>query len=156
MIALFAIMSCNNTSKNKNMTENKTEETIFPKGPKATANFIGDAYVNILVPKTENTTYAVGDVIFEPGCRNSWHTHQVRQILLVTQGKGWYQEKGKEAQALKKGDVVVIPANVEHWHGATRDDRFVHVVITDYQGDDCVVWLDPVTDEEYNKLPASF
>ncbi|MDE6786094.1 MAG: cupin domain-containing protein, partial [Muribaculaceae bacterium] len=74
------------------------------------------------------------------------------QTMFVTEGNGWYQERGKDAVPLKKGDVVVIPAGVEHWHGATADSRFVHLVVTDFQGDECVIWGDPVTDEEYNKL----
>ncbi len=129
---------------------------VFPKGIRAASNFSGEAHVNVLVPKTGDMTYAVGDVIFEPGCRNDWHTHPVRQILLVTAGKGWYQERGGAPRLLCTGDVVVVQARVEHWHGATVRDRFEHVVITDYAGDDCVEWLDPVSDREYAALPALF
>lgn len=154
--AVMTVISCGGNSKMTDMKEQAIMETIFPKGDRAAANFIGEAYVNMLVPKAGDTTYAVGDVIFEAGCRNSWHAHQVRQILLVTAGKGWYRERGKEARPLRSGDVVVIPSGVEHWHGATAVDRFEHVVITDYAGDDCVVWLDPVSDEEYASLPATF
>lgn len=125
---------------------------IFPLGAKAAANkFVGTAYVNELLPKSDSTAYAVGDVVFEPGACNNWHTHPVRQTILVTSGRGWYQERGKAPVALKKGDVYVIPAGVEHWHGAAKDSRFAHLVITDYQGDACVVWGDPVTDEAYNE-----
>lgn len=151
--AMLLCCACNHSTPTTLM---KNETNIFPKGAKATAHFIGDAYVNILVPKDHHTTYAVGDVVFAPGCRNNWHTHQVRQILLVTAGKGWYRERGGEARPLAAGDVVVISAGVEHWHGATATDTLEHVVITDYAGDDCVVWLDPVTDAEYAALPAAF
>ena len=132
---------------------NDTTALIFPMGPKASQEkFMGTAFVNELLPKSDSTAYAVADVVFEPGARNNWHTHQVRQTMFVTEGEGWYQERGKEAVLLKKGDVYVIPAGVEHWHGATKDSRFVHLVITDFQGDECVVWGNPVTDEEYNSL----
>lgn len=133
--------------------ENDSTALIFPMGPKAsTEKFIGTAYVNELLPKSDSTAYAVADVVFEPGARNNWHTHQVRQTMFVTEGRGWYQERGKKAVPLKKGDVYVIPAGVEHWHGAAADSRFVHLVITDFQGDECVIWGNPVTDEEYNNL----
>lgn len=133
--------------------ENDSIALIFPMGPKAsTEKFIGTAYVNELLPKSDSTAYAVADVVFEPGARNNWHTHQVRQTMFVTEGRGWYQERGKKAVPLKKGDVYVIPAGVEHWHGAAADSRFVHLVITDFQGDECVIWGNPVTDEEYNNL----
>ncbi|MEY8685363.1 cupin domain-containing protein [Bacteroides sp. AN502(2024)] len=132
---------------------NDSTTLIFPMGLKASAEkFIGTAYVNELLPKSDSTAYAVADVVFEPGARNNWHTHQVRQTMFVTAGHGWYQERGKKAVPLKKGDVYVIPAGVEHWHGAAADSRFVHLVVTDFQGEECVIWGEPVTDEEYNNL----
>lgn len=56
-------------------------ESIFPRGAKAEADFTGEGYVNLWVPRSEGMNYAVGDVVFEPGCRNHWHTHPTRQIL---------------------------------------------------------------------------
>lgn len=77
--------------------------SIFPKGNPGPADyFSGTAWVNILVPKDETDTYLVGNVIFEPGCRNNWHTHYTGQILLITDGEGFYQERGKTVQAPKK------------------------------------------------------
>lgn len=146
---------CGNSSQSvdKTAVEDTNSTLIFPLGHKASSEtFIGTAYVNTLLPKSDSTAYAVADVVFEPGARNNWHTHQVRQTMFVTDGRGWYQERGKEAVPLTKGDVVVIPAGVEHWHGAAADSRFDHLVVTDFQGDECVIWGDPVTDEEYNKL----
>ena len=138
-----------NTSENQN--------TIFAKGARATAEyFIGTAWVNILVPKDETGSYAIGNVVFEPGCRNNWHTHPAGQILLVTDGKGYYQEKGKPARFLTKGDVVVIPYHVEHWHGASSDSSLTHIVVTNNTEQGAVDWLAPVTDEEYTSCqPAS-
>lgn len=156
-MAVLIVTACGNSNQQPVTAENETKQQqsqlIFPLGPKASPEkFVGTAYVNELVPKSDSTAYAIGDVVFEPGARNNWHTHQVRQIMLVTDGKGWYQERGKTAVSLKKGDVYIIPAGVEHWHGAAKDSRFVHIVITDYQGDDCVIWGGQVTDEEYDSL----
>lgn len=132
-------------------TQNRT--AIFPKGDKAPADyFSGTAWVNILVPKDETGHYSVGDVVFEPGCRNNWHTHPAGQILLITDGEGYYQEKGKPARSLSKGDLVVIPSDVVHWHGATADKSLTHIAISNITENGPVTWLEPVTDEEYNNV----
>lgn len=111
--------------------------------------FIGNSYLNNLVAKDDNIDVAVGNVVFEPGCRNNWHIHHNEfQILLVTGGEGWYQEEGKKAQLLKPGDVVVIHEGVKHWHGATKDSWFSHVAITKGESE----WCEPVNDEEYSQL----
>ena len=152
-LASAILSSCVGDPSQAGAVEEGGDAQIFPLGQKASSEtFTGTAYVNTLLPKSDTTAYAVADVVFEPGARNNWHTHQVRQTMFVTEGNGWYQERGKDAVPLKKGDVVVIPAGVEHWHGATADSRFVHLVVTDFQGDECVIWGDPVTDEEYNNL----
>ena len=133
---------------------NTTDQNeIFPRGDRGPADYFnGTAWVKILVPKDQTGTYMVGNDVFEPGCRNNWHTHATGQILLVTDGKGWYQEKGHSARPLAKGDVVVIPVNVEHWHGAARDSSFTHIMITNNSPEGPVKWLNCVTDEEYNAL----
>lgn len=94
----------------------------------------------------------MGNVTFEPGARTKCHTHPKGQVLLVVEGAGFYQEKGKSAQRIKKGDVVNIPEDVVHWHGASATSKLVHVAITNYQGDKNVVWLTPVTNEEYSEV----
>jgi len=135
------------------MSTSENSIVIFPKGDRASSEyFTGTAWVKILVPQDETGNYAVGNVVFEPGCRNNWHKHPAGQILLVTDGKGFYQEKGKAARPLAKGDVVVIPSHVEHWHGASRDKSFTHIVITNNTKQGAVEWLTPVTDEEYNSV----
>ena len=94
----------------------------------------------------------IGNVTFEPGCRNSWHKHPGGQVLLVTGGRGYYQEWGKAARELHAGDVVIIPGNVKHWHGAARDSWFVHLSIEVNPGKGPAEWLEPVSDEDYNSL----
>lgn len=133
---------------------NTEQNAIFPKGDQGPADYFnGTAWIKILVSKDQTGTYAVGNVVFEPGCRNNWHTHAAGQILLVTDGKGWYQEKGQVARPLAKGDVVVIPVNVVHWHGAAKDSSFTHIVITNNSHEGPVKWMERVSDDEYNALP---
>jgi quercetin dioxygenase-like cupin family protein len=126
---------------------------IFPKGEKAgAAVFTGTAYVNTLIADTDNVyNCTVYDVKFEAGARNNWHTHPGGQILLVTEGKGYYQERGKPARLLQKGDVVAIPPDVEHWHGAAPDSGFTHIGISPNTQKGGAMWLAPVTDEEYRE-----
>ena len=126
---------------------------IFPKGELLTNGyFSGQAYLSPLLARDRNNDFAMGNVTFEAGARTNWHTHPKGQVLIVTEGEGWYQEKGKPAQAIKKGDVVNIPEAVEHWHGAAAQSKMVHIAITNFKGEENVVWLKPVTDEEYNEV----
>ena len=114
--------------------------------------FIGQSYLNLLT--TEGVVLA--NVTFEPGCRNNWHIHHADkgggQLLLCTDGRGWYQEWGKEARALNPGDVVMIPAGVKHWHGAASDSWFSHLAMEVPGENPSNEWLEPVNDEEYGKL----
>jgi quercetin dioxygenase-like cupin family protein len=105
-----------------------------------------------LVARDKNNDFSAGSVTFEPGARTVWHTHPKGQVLLVTEGQGFYQIKGKPAQALKKGDVVNVPEDTEHWHGASATNTLVHIALTNYKGNENVVWLQPVTDEEYKSV----
>jgi 4-carboxymuconolactone decarboxylase len=134
-----------------NTTEN--HDTIFTKGERTSPDyFTGIAWLNVLVPKDETGTYAIGSVTFEPGGKTNWHTHPAGQILLVTAGKGFYQEKGKPARVIAKGDVVVIPSHLEHWHGAAKNSGLTHLAITNNISGVAVDWLAPVTEEEYNSV----
>lgn len=128
-----------------------TLEQIFPQGNKNDAYaqfFIGQSYLQGLVNYPE-IPFGIGNVTFEPGCRNNWHIHKGGyQILLVTAGEGWYQEEGQPARKIKAGDVVVTHDGVKHWHGATKDSWMSHVAITAGGA----VWLEPVDDVIYGKL----
>jgi len=134
-----------------NTTEN--QNTLFPKGERAPADyFIGTVWVKMLVRNDPNLNCQIGNVIFEPGARNNWHTHPGGQILIATDGIGYYQEKGKPIQLLRKGDVVNIPPDIVHWHGASPDSKFTHIAINPNTQKGIVVWLERVTDEEYDNF----
>ena len=130
-------------------------EMIFPIGKPNDAfaqYFIGQSY---LAPVSSEQV-GINNVTFEPGCRNNWHIHHATkgggQLLVCVAGTGWYQEWGKPARLLRPGDVVNIPAGVKHWHGATADSWFAHLAIEVPGEKTSNEWLEPVTDEEYNKL----
>lgn len=135
-----------------NREESLGSAAVFEIGEKNDAYakyFMGQSYLKMLT--TERL--GIGNVTFEPGCRNNWHIHHVGgQILLVTGGKGYYQEWGKPVQELKPGDVVNIPPEVKHWHGATKDSWFSHLAVEVPGEGASNEWCEPVSDEEYNNL----
>ncbi len=111
--------------------------------------FTGQSYLKMLTTKG----VAVANVTFEPKCRNNWHIHHKGgQILLCTDGEGWYQEYGKSAQKLRPGDVVYIAPEVKHWHGASADEWFTHLTVEIPAENASNEWCEAVTDEEYNSL----
>lgn len=111
--------------------------------------FTGVTHLNMLVQKDEMWNSSIGNVTFEKGARTNWHKHSGGQILLVTAGEGRYQEKGKEIQILKTGDVVKIPKDVVHWHGAAPDCEFAHISIETNIPNNQTTWLEKVSDVEY-------
>lgn len=130
------------------------EMSVFPTGNTNDAYaryFTGQSYLNML--STEQV--AIGNVTFEPGCRNNWHIHHAGQgggqMLLVTAGRGWYQEWGKKAKELHPGDVVHIPAGVKHWHGAAADSWFQHLAVEVPGENTGNEWCEAVSDEEYRR-----
>ena len=139
--------------------DDKTEENhggMFGKGEPNIAYakyFVGNSYLKPLA-KTENMSLA--NVTFEPGCRNNWHIHHAKsgggQILICVEGEGYYQEENQPARKLVPGDIVTIPANVKHWHGATKDSWFSHIAVEVPGEETSNEWCEPVSDEEYNKL----
>lgn len=133
-------------------TGNEQEtKPAFSKGEIITnGNFTGKAWLQMLVSNDSTYNTSIGNVTFEPKARTNWHKHPGGQILLVTDGSGYFQEKGKPIQLLHKGDVVKIPPDTEHWHGASPDSGLTHIAISSNLQKGSVVWLQPVTDEEYN------
>ena len=124
---------------------------IFAIGEKVKSDhFNGTVWLNMFTPT--GTACPVGNVTFEPGCRNNWHKHPGGQILLVTGGRGYYQEWEKPARVLHPGDVVNIPPDVKHWHGAASDSWFIHLAIEVDPEKGPASWLEPVSDEDYGKL----
>lgn len=114
----------------------------------AAETFTGTAYVApVFGPEMRDVSG--GEVTFLPGARSAWHTHPVGQILVVTSGTGWTQERGQPKQVIQAGDVVYAPAGVEHWHGATDSTSMTHYAIQAAEDGSAVEWGALVTDEEF-------
>lgn len=149
LVAFVAAADINAQTMKENVDFN-----VWPKGELNSAYaqyFIGNSY---LAPLDAQNSGLV-NVTFEPRCRNNWHIHhKAVQVLICVAGRGWYVEEGKEPVEMKPGSVVAIPAEVKHWHGAARDSWFQHLTfMTKVEEGASNTWLEPVTDELYDKLP---
>ncbi len=115
------------------------------------STFTGKAKVQMLSKALDNMNASSAYVVFEAGSRSHWHTHPVAQVIIVADGEGRSGVYGEPVTELKKGDVVVCPAGVKHFHGASPNERLVQMTITGETEDgSCVTWMEPVDDEQYN------
>lgn len=148
---LIAVFSIGISLNAQNMEKEVPTISPFPTGNENVGfqqHFTGKSW---LAPLTANKDLnaLIYNVTFEPGCRNSWHSHTGGQILIAVGGVGYYQEKGKSARRLNPGDVVEIAPDVEHWHGAAPDAWFSHLAVECNPQTNKNTWLNPVSDEEY-------
>lgn len=116
--------------------------------------FTGTIWLNMNVKPDEGYNVNIGTVTFEPKARTNWHSHTNGQILFVVEGIGYYQEKGKAIQVIQQGDVVKIPKNVKHWHGASHQSSMRHIAMITEIDTDKTEWYEPVNDTEYNIFKA--
>lgn len=129
------------------VTVSPLQEQTAAAGPDA--YFTGSARIDSRFSTTSPARVGGGTVTFEPGARTAWHTHPLGQTLIVTSGIGLVRAEGGPVQEIREGDSVWIPPNVKHWHGAAPDHAMTHIAIAEALDGEVVVWLDKVTDEEY-------
>jgi 4-carboxymuconolactone decarboxylase len=127
---------------------------IFPKGEISTAdNHTGIVWLKELNVPDSILNFSLAHATFAPGAKLDWHIHPAGQYLLITEGTGYYQERGLPIQVVQKGEVIKCIPGVEHWHGATPDHSFGYLGATPvYKGK--TKWLKRVTDEEYHSLKS--
>jgi len=124
---------------------------IFPKGEKAAnVHHVGNVWLNEISPANSTFNFGISVATMDRGARLDWHKHPGGQILLITEGTGYYQEKGKSKQTVKKGDVVKCQPSVEHWHGATTTTGVTYLATSPAQNGK-TIWLQRVTDKEYSE-----
>lgn len=145
------VLSCKKETEQSQEKEVKSQPSlVFAKGEKIpNAHFIGDVWLEMLVLADSINRNSVGSVTFGPGARTNWHTHPNGQIILAIEGEGYYQEKGSPKKILRKGDAVKCPPDTPHWHGASNEETFIQIAISNGV-DGPAQWLEPVTDEVYN------
>ena len=151
-LLLIVTLICCNSDRNQSQQSatDLSEETIFPKGELGPAtNFTGNAYNFGLVANDSIYNTLVGNVYFEKSARSNWHLHPSGQILIVLDGEGYHQLEGQPRQTMKKGEVIKVPANTRHWHGATENTTLMQMYILPKTENGFVTWMEPVTDEQY-------
>ena len=126
------------------------EAAIFPRGERSTAdNHTGTVWLKELNEADSAFNYSIAVATFALGAKLDWHIHPAGQILLITEGTGYYQEKGKPKQVVYKGNVIKCLPGVEHWHGASPKSGFTYLATTPAQKGK-TIWLKRVTNEEYS------
>ncbi len=160
---LLAAYSCNQPCQKTQDVEKlseaiKTIDPIFTQNP-AKGDFLdkfftGKVGVNMMLRNDKNNEYSIANVIFDAKSRTNWHTHPKGQVLLVLAGEGFYKAEGEPVRKISKGDVVNIPPNVNHWHGAAENSEFVHIALTNYKDGQNVIWGEKVTDKQYLSVLA--
>ena len=113
--------------------------------------FSGPVRVDTLFQPQAPSRTSAALVTFEPGSRTAWHTHPLGQTLVVTSGKGWVQEWGREKREIQPGDVVWCPPGVKHWHGASGNTAMSHIAIQEVLDGKSVEWMEQVSNEQYEK-----
>lgn len=130
----------------------QTVAGTFPRGALSTdSHHTGDIWLNELNVGDESFPSSIAQATYGTGARLNWHIHPAGQVLLITEGTGYYQEKGQPVRVVHKGDVIKSPAGVEHWHAAAPDSTFAYIAVTPTSKGK-TIWLSPVSAEEYNKV----
>ncbi len=122
-----------------------------PSRPGPEDYFTGKVRIDAPFAGSEPARVGGATVTFEPGARTAWHTHPLGQTLIVTQGRGWIQVWGEEIQEMNQGDIVWIPEDVKHWHGATPETAMTHIAIAESLNGSPVDWLEQVSDAQYQR-----
>ena len=131
------------------------EKTAFPKGELSTTkNHTGDIWLNELNVGDATFDSSIAQAVYGPGAKLDWHIHPGGQVLLITEGSGYYQERGKPVQLVHKVDVIMSAPGVEHWHAAAPDSTFAYIAVTP-TAKGKTVWLKPVTEVEYKAAKSS-
>ena len=156
LISALLFASCGSQKQTDNAAETGREQLTFPFGQQLPVPpFTGEAYIHQMIAYDSVFHFpATNNITFAPGAHSAWHRHG-GMVVLVTGGVGLYQEEGKPAQILRKGDVLQIPAGVRHWHGATKDSWFSQMVIYDAAWQPSENYNDAdntVSDAYYNSL----
>ncbi len=128
------------------------DTSIFPKGEISTTNnHTGTIWLSELNQPDSMFNFSLAQAVYAPNAKLDWHIHPAGQYLLITEGTGYYQEKGKPGQIVHKGDIIKCLPGVPHWHGAAPGSSFAYIAVTPTTKGK-TIWLQRVTDEEYKSI----
>ena len=145
-ILLLIVAVSSNTAKAQ-------DSALFPKGEigKNTDDYTGTIWLSELNQPDSNFTFSLAQAVYAPGSKLNWHIHPAGQYLLITEGTGYYQEKGQPGRIVYKGDIIKCLPGIEHWHGAAPGSSFGYIAVT-HTTKGKTIWLQRVTDEEYSAV----
>lgn len=98
-----------------------------------------------LIKEDSVFNYNVAAAEFDAGKKLAWHYHPSGQVLIITEGSGFYQERGQPKKVVSKGEVIQCAPNVQHWHGATDSSSVSYLAVYSTKKG-VTVWLEPVND----------
>ena len=124
--------------------------SFMNKGNKApNTHHIGDAWLNFLVQADDDFKYNITQATFSPNSTLDWHKHSTPQVIIIVDGKGYYQERGKEVIVLKKGDIIKCEKGIEHWHTSTPENEVSYIAI---YGNEPTIWTEKLSEEYYKNV----
>ncbi|MCF7559715.1 cupin domain-containing protein [Sabulilitoribacter multivorans] len=127
-----------------------TVTSYMKEGVKApNTHHIGDAWLNFLVKADDDINYNITQATFSANSTLDWHKHTTPQVIIIVEGEGYYQERGKEPIILKKGDVIKCEKDIEHWHTSTADSEVSYIAI---YGNEPTIWTEKLTQEYYKSV----
>ena len=130
----------------------QTLDSGFPKGELSSAkNHTGNIWLSELNIGDSTFDPSIAMATYDTGAKLDWHAHPGGQVLLISEGTGYYQERGKPIRIVHKGDVIKCAPGVEHWHGATPESSFAYIAVTPTQKGK-TIWLEPVSDKDYKSV----
>ena len=130
-------------------TSNYKISSFLIEGPKApNTHYIGEAWLNSLIQADDETNYNITKATFKANSTLDWHKHSTPQVLIILDGEGYYQERGKEPIILKRGDVIKCAKEIEHWHTSTKEQSVTYLAI--YGGTQPTTWTEKLTQEYYD------
>lgn len=133
-------------SSNYNISSYHTEGTKAPN-----THYIGEAWLNPIIHDDAELGYNITKATFKANSTLDWHKHSSVQVLVIVDGKAYYQERGKKPVILKEGDIIRCEKNTEHWHSSTRDSDVTYLAF--YSDEQPTVWTEVLTQEYYDKVP---
>ena len=110
---------------------------------------LGDAWLNFLLEADDDFDQNITQATFSPNSTLDWHKHATVQVIIVVEGEGYYQERGKEPVIIKKGDVVKCEKDTEHWHTSSADNKVSYIAI---YGKEPTIWTEKLTREYYDSV----
>lgn len=113
-------------------------------------HYIGEAWLNRLLSADEDLAYNITKATFKANSTLDWHKHSSPQVLIIVEGEGYYQERGKDPIRMKAGDVIKCNKETEHWHSSSKESDVTYLAL--YGGTQPTTWTEVLSQEDYDSV----